>query len=189
MSLLEFKEQKTMDTLHYKLPIGTVQSSNLNNPNTKRPKFKLEPLKVLEPSNKKLSLPEAQRIVYIVDELIKKLQIVEYLPIIINNVDKVQDVLGTSLTDEERKKNYEQIFISMCHHHKALLDSYTRGQFNHNNQSGQSKDSIEHLIKNSCKDLLRAFQLKPTLFEKLKKEFDSNIKSQKSNNVELISIF
>jgi hypothetical protein len=189
MSLLELKEQKTMDTLHYKLPVGTLQSSNMNNPNAKRPKFKLEPLKVLEPSNKKLSLPEAQRIVYIVEELIRKLEIVEYLPFIINNVDKVQNVLSTSLTDEERKRNYEQIFISMCHHHKALLDSYTHGQYGQNSQTGQTRESIEHLIKSSCKDLLRAFQLKPALFEKFKKEFDSNFKSQKSNNKELISKF
>jgi hypothetical protein len=61
------------------IPSGLVSSMSSH----KRTKFKLEPLKVLEPSQKKLTLPEAQRLMYILEELIHKLEMLEYLPLVL----------------------------------------------------------------------------------------------------------
>ncbi|CAF1083008.1 unnamed protein product, partial [Brachionus calyciflorus] len=145
----------------------------------KRQKFKLEPLKVLEPSNKKLNLPESQRIMYILERLVKKVEILEYINLIINNEEKIRQLIQLNLTEEEKNKNYEEKFLAMCHNHKYLIDTYNKGQFKSSDSvSSQTKESLESLIKNSCKDLIRVINNKPTFFENIKNELGQ---SQKPN--------
>lgn len=183
---------QSMDTIQMKLPQSmSFQGSNLGSSSlsqNKRQKFKLEPLKVLEPSNKKLNLPESQRIMYILEELIKKIEIVDYITLISNDNDKLREIIRSHLSEDEKKKNFEQVFISMCQHHKALVDSYDKGQFKSNETvSSQNKQSLELLIKSSCKDILRVFYAKPALLESFKDEF-SKTKQSKPQVVELKSI-
>ena len=164
-----------MDTMHMRLPSSvSLQNSNLNasvNISRRQQKFKLEPMKILEPSSKKLSLPESQRIVYILEELIRQIEMIDYLELITNNDDKIRQIIRSSLTEEERKKNFEQIFISMCQHHRALAQSYNSTSNSSDTASPKNKDALSMLIKSSCKDILRALISKPTFFEAVKEEF------------------
>lgn len=87
-----------MDTLHMRIPSSGLTSktpdNGLNNLQSKqRAKFKLEPMKVLEPSNKKLTLPESQRIMYILEELIRQLDVLDYIEVITNNDEKVGNLI------------------------------------------------------------------------------------------------
>lgn len=166
----------TMDTMHMRLPSSnlSMQGSNLNaslNMTRRQNKFKLEPMKILEPSSKKLTLPESQRIVYILEELIRQIEMIDYIELITNNDDKIRQLIRTSLTEEERKKNFEQIFLSMCQHHRALASSYNNSSDNDSSSSPKNRDSIVMLIKNSSKDIIRVLSSRPTLFENIKEEF------------------
>jgi len=112
----------TMDTMHMRLPSSnlSMQASNLNasiHMTRRQQKFKLEPMKILEPSSKKLSLPESQRIVYILEELIRQIEMIDYIELITNNDEKMRQLIRSSLTEEERKKN----FGSLC----ARLNLFT----------------------------------------------------------------
>jgi hypothetical protein len=95
--MVGFPAPVPMDTFH--MQIGSsgnpqqqkdmLNSSQMMMPNSKSRKFKLEPMKVLEPSNKKLTLPESQRIMYILEEFIRQLEILDYIEVITNNDEKV----------------------------------------------------------------------------------------------------
>ncbi len=165
-----------MDTFHMKLPnLGVQLNNNNNNPlsNTvKRSKFKLEPMKVLEPSNKKLSLPESQRIMYILEDFIKQIEILDYIEIITNSDEKCRNLLKSELNDEEKKRNVEQIFITMCQNHRTLVDAFKKAKLQKSNEANaKNKETLEMLIKSSCKDILRVLLTKQNFFENLKKEF------------------
>lgn len=181
----------TMDTMHMRLPSSvSIQGSNLNaslNISRRQQKFKLEPMKILEPSSKKLSLPESQRIIYILEELIKQIEIIDYIELVTNNDDKIRHLIRTSLNEEERKRNFEQIFISMCQHHRALAISYNNSADN-DASSPKNKDSITMLIKNSCKDILRVLCSKPALFESIRDEFQKRKQTIPQIN-ELLGLF
>jgi hypothetical protein len=174
-----FTQIQTIDTINIKLPhsMGSHSNSVLSNSNvtsqlTKRQKFKLEPIKILEPSNKKLNLPESQRVVYIIEELINRLEILDYVGLLTNNDEKIRDLIRPNLSDDEKKKNHEQIFVSMCQHHRTLVDTFNRGEFGRGD-SGQTRESIEMLIKGSCKDIIRFLLKKSKFFDDVKKEFAS----------------
>lgn len=182
----------TMDTMHMRLPSSvSLQNSNLNasiNISRRQQKFKLEPMKILEPSSKKLSLPEAQRIIYILEELIKQIELIDYLELITNNDDKMRQLIHAYLTEEERKRNFEQIFISMCQHHRALAQSYNNSSDSSDSASPKNRDSLVMLIKSSCKDILRVLISKSTLFEGIKEEFAKR-KQTVPQVSELLSLF
>lgn len=166
-----FPTPMPMDTYHMRLSSPGVMgnSSNLNNSQKQqRAKFKLEPMKVLEPSNKKLSLPESQRIMYILEEFLRQLEILDYMDLITTNDEKSALLLRSELSDEERKNNMEQVFISMCQNHKKLAEA-------HKNNSNdlptlKNKDTLEMLIKSSCKDIMRIIAKKSNWFENFKKD-------------------
>lgn len=169
-----------MDTFH--MQIGSSgnpqqQKDVLNNSqmmqqnSMKNRKFKLEPMKVLEPSNKKLTLPESQRIMYILDEFIRQLEVLDYMEVITNNDDKVSILIRSELNDDERKNNIEQIFISMCQNHRALVDAYKKGNFDvESNLALKNKETLQMLIKSSCKDILRVTLKKGNWFENFKRD-------------------
>lgn len=153
-------------------------------------KFKLEPLKVLEPSQKKLSLPESQRIMFILEELIRKLEMLEYVGVVVANEQRARELLRHTLNDDELRKNVEHGFVAMCEHHRALVDAYSKHNSSLPSQSSTNanRQSLEALIKSSCKDLLRVMQAKPTFYESVKQEFAAKIsKKQNPQIVELTS--
>ena len=190
-------------------------ASNVDNSTTtgvvvqmKRPKFKLEPIRVLEPSQKKLNLPESQRIVSIVEELVKKLEMIDYITFIANESDSLAELIQMNLSDEERRQNYEAIFVSMCEHHKELCASYNTAKFvdssppsatanegadqqqqqQPHQSSSKTKESLESLIKASCRDILRVFQLKPNLYKNVRDEFAKRGLAKSQQLVELTAL-
>lgn len=168
-----FPTPMPMDTYHMRLnsPGQLGNSNTLNQSQSmqkqQRAKFKLEPMKVLEPSNKKLSLPESQRIMYILDEFIRQLEILDYMDIITSNEEKSASFLRAELTDEERKNNMEEVFIAMCQNHQKLVKMFKEGN---DLPSLQNKETVEMLIKSSCKDIMRIIGKKNNWFANFKKE-------------------
>ena len=57
----------------------------------------LDPLKVLDPVRKKLTSVEAQRVIAVVDDSIKRLELVSLLPYIIENLNRFSVILGSDL--------------------------------------------------------------------------------------------
>ena len=109
------------------------------------------------------------------EKLIRKIEILNYISVIINNEEKIRQFIQQNITDEERNKNYEEKFIAMCQNHKNLIETYNKGQFKSNESvSSQTKDSLESLIKNSCKDIIRVLNNKPGFYENIKAEFGKN---------------
>jgi hypothetical protein len=168
---------QTIDTVHMRLPSTLAIQPNSSQNVAKRQKFKLEPIKILEPSNKKLNLPEAQRLMCILDELIKKIEMLDLISYLTTlNESQIRDLIRNNLSDDEKQKNYEGMFVSMFMHHKNLIESYDKGHFTVNGSS-QTKESMELLIKMSCKDIIRALILKPILYESVK------VKNSKENEL------
>lgn len=150
---------------------------------TRRQKFKLEPIKILEPSNKKLNLPESQRIMFIIERLIRNIEIVDYISVIVNNEEKIRELIRLNFNEEEKSSNIEEKIMAMFQNHKRLTETYNKGQFKTNDSvSSQTKDSLEHLIKSSCKDIIRFMNNKPSFLESIKSNFG------KTNNPQLIEL-
>ena len=59
----------------------------------------LDPLKVLDPVRKKLTSVEAQRVIAVVDDSIKRLELVSLLPYIIENLNRFSVILGSDLVE------------------------------------------------------------------------------------------
>ena len=87
---------QTIDTVHMRLPSTLAIQPNSSQNVAKRQKFKLEPIKILEPSNKKLNLPESQRLMCILEELIKKVGMLDLITYIIYNALQIQKLIWTS---------------------------------------------------------------------------------------------
>lgn len=64
---------------------------------------KLDPNKALEPTRKKLSTIESQRIMSVFDDAIKRVKIVTALPYIVKNMDRFRVSLGVDLADMVRQ--------------------------------------------------------------------------------------
>lgn len=62
-----------------------------------KPKEGNDPLKVLDPVRKKLTSVEAQRVVAVADETIRRIEVVTLLPYITENLDRFSVILGTDL--------------------------------------------------------------------------------------------
>lgn len=56
-----------------------------------------DPLKVLDPVRKKLTSVEAQRVIAVVDDSIKRLELVSVLPYVIENLNRFSVILGSDL--------------------------------------------------------------------------------------------
>lgn len=186
----------SFETIHMRLPSSSGPNNNAGGGNSSYPalppgihtkrhnKFKLEPIRVLEPSSKKLNLPEAQRIMCIMDELIKKTEMLEFVYFMMKNTDRIRSIIQKHLNEEEKQRNYEDMFVSMLAYHKKLVDSYDSSKFNKQSQaSSQTKAQAETLLKSSCKDILRIFSLKPSFLESIRAEFYKVEKKLKNKQI------
>lgn len=72
-----------------------------------------DPLKVLDPARKKLTSVEAQRVIAVVDDSIKRLELVSLLPYIIENLNRFSVILGSDL-------------VQVLEEHDRLQCSYQR---------------------------------------------------------------
>lgn len=72
-----------------------------------------DPLKVLDPVRKKLTSVEAQRVIAVVDDSIKRLELVSLLPYIIENLNRFSVILGSDL-------------VQVLEEHDRLQSSYQK---------------------------------------------------------------
>ncbi|XP_031556265.1 dynein regulatory complex protein 10-like [Actinia tenebrosa] len=87
---------------------------NLNLKIKAKPKEGNDPLKVLDPVRKKLTSVEAQRVVAVADETIRRIEVVTLLPYITENLDRFSVILGSDL-------------CSVLREHDRLQDAYRKG--------------------------------------------------------------
>ena len=78
-----------------------------------KPKDTSDPLKVLDPARKKLTSVEAQRVIAVVDDSIKRLELVSLLPYITENLNRFSVALGLDL-------------VQVIEEHNALQSSYQK---------------------------------------------------------------
>jgi hypothetical protein len=64
-------------------------------PDVKTIRLPLDPLRLHEPARTKLSTIESQRIMLVFDDLIKKMELIEILPIIISHADLFKKSVDT----------------------------------------------------------------------------------------------
>ncbi|CAH1802029.1 unnamed protein product [Owenia fusiformis] len=156
--------------------------------------IKLDPLRALEPARKKLTTVESQRILTVLEETIKRSEMITILPYLMDNMDRFAIVLGNEL-------------VNMLKTHRVMLDSYkdlksnTERLIKKKDRKGSPKlkddgsrassassigssrsidDRLEssihnlHLVANqitqSCKNILRAFSLNPSAVNTLRGE-------------------
>lgn len=78
-----------------------------------KPKDTSDPLKVLDPARKKLTSVEAQRVIAVVDDSIKRLELVSLLPYITENLNRFSVALGLDL-------------VQVIEEHNSLQSSYQK---------------------------------------------------------------
>ena len=110
-------------TLHMKLQNKSSSSMTPHPPAMPKPrgKLRIDPQRALEPARKKLSTVEAQRIMAVLHDSIRRTQLLTALPYILENIDRYKIVLGSDLcnlleahkvivqTFEELKANAEKL--------------------------------------------------------------------------------
>lgn len=101
-----------METLQIKLQSSTnVVPKPPNVPKSTKAKLRLDPLRALEPARKKLSTLEAQRIMAVLVESIKKTEIVTCLPYILENLDRFRVSFGAEL-------------VQLLEDHRVMISSF-----------------------------------------------------------------
>lgn len=73
-----------------------VQSFNKSrSPDAKPIRLQLDPLRLHEPARSKLSTIETQRIMIVFDEMVQKMELIEFLPVITANPDLFKNIIDT----------------------------------------------------------------------------------------------
>ena len=100
---------ETMPTAEVTLQMKLQNKSSLmpQPPSMPKPKTKmrLDPQRALEPARKKLSTVEAQRIMAVLCDAIRRTELLTALPYILENIDRFSTMLGADLTQNLRDHN------------------------------------------------------------------------------------
>ena len=102
------------ETMHMKLTTQMGKgTSTPHPPSMPKPKAKLrlDPQRALEPARKKLSTVEAQRVMAVLLESIRRTDIVSIIPFILENLERFRVLLGSEL-------------VQMLEDHQAGLQSF-----------------------------------------------------------------
>jgi len=176
-------------TVHMKLGTGYAP----NAPMGAKPKMKLrlDPQRALEPARKKLSTVEAQRIMAVLCDSIRRIELLTLLPFILENTDRFGTMLGSDLTQQLKDhavllssfnelKQSAEIFMEREAREAspAADESGSVGSRRASIQSSHSQadETMRNLalvarqIQNSCKTLLRGFSLNPAAATTILKE-------------------
>ena len=139
---------------------------------------KLESLKSLKPTHKRISVPESASILKVLEELIQKLEIVDYFEEITSNDEKLKELIILDLDnndphpDDEHVENIEHVLIIMCQNHQALVEG----------KSKIDNEMKKMLIINSTKDINRILMKRSKLLKSIKKEFKETKKEKPELN-------
>ena len=86
----------------------------MGGPGNRMRKLRIDPSRALEPTRKKLSTIEAQRVMSVFEETIKRVEVITLLPYIIKHLDRFRISLGHELVElleqhNRIQKSYEEI--------------------------------------------------------------------------------
>ncbi|XP_071849105.1 dynein regulatory complex protein 10-like [Apostichopus japonicus] len=116
---------------------------------------KTDPLSILDPGRKKLTTVESQRVLAVLDESIKKTEIVSLLPYAIQNVNKyssmLSDDLQTALHEHGNlQNNLQDTFMKLKEHREAKAiaeEELARQAEDEDSQMGSEEGSPRESIK------------------------------------------
>ena len=165
-------------------------------PTEPRPKqkLKIDPLRALEPARKKLGTLEAQRVMAVLVDAIKRTEIVTALPFIVENLDRFSISFGKELV---RKLQDHKMIIDSFDEIKAEAgrlferqkrkeeeekweDDNSASDLSSHSSDMRANAQLESAMKQlqvlartmqaSCKDILRVFALNPSAMSLVLKE-------------------
>lgn len=125
---------------------------------------RLEPLKALRPTHKRITVPESNIIIQTLEMFIRSLEIIDHFHEITNNDGIIRSLIHRDLNDkdpcpwDEPVDNIQTVFLIMCQNHRSLVAS-------------KPSASKALLIRNSTKDICRILFKRSKLFEWIKLEF------------------
>ena len=90
---------------------GNVTPHPPNSQRFGKTRLRIDPQRALEPARKKLTSLEAQRIMAVINESVKRLELISVLPSIIENIEQYQIPLGTDL-------------VKLLQNHQAVISSF-----------------------------------------------------------------
>ncbi|EDO44929.1 predicted protein, partial [Nematostella vectensis] len=130
-----------------------------------------DPLKVLDPARKKLSSVESQRVISVLDDTIRRIEIGSLLPFIAENLERYSVILGSelSLLISEHDK--------LQHAYQKAVSKFELEQKRARSASPQT--SLSMMLQQSLRTLLRQFSRNPTAMtairtERHERSFESN---------------
>lgn len=157
-------------------------------------KLKIDPLRALEPARKKLSMLEAQRVMAVLVDAIKRTEIVTALPYIVENIDRFGVSFGKELVRkledhkmiiesfEDIKEEAGKLFERQKRKEEedSLDEDNSASDLSSHSSDVRATAQLENAMKQlqilartmqaSCKDILRAFALNPTAMTLVLKE-------------------
>jgi len=146
---------------------------------------KLEPIKHIKPTKKRITIPQSACIINILDDLIRQFEIIDYIHLITANTAIVAKQVSLDLTDKDpsptdvHMPGLQQTLAHMCHNHQSLLTNETK----------LDRPTLTMLVQNSTKDMLRVLMKRSKLFERLKLELAEQKKAEGGSHVaELTSL-
>ncbi len=141
----------------------------------------IDPQRALEPTRKKLSTIEAQRVITALQDSIKKTELLTALPYLLENVERYRIVLGTDLCNllESHKviiQSFEELKLSA----EKILERESKEQAEEHSSDNADRPTSAESAENqadvalrsltmvarqmqfSCKNIIRAFAVNPT---------------------------
>jgi len=187
-------------TMHMKLQNRAAMMGNPHPPSMPKPnaKLRIDPQRALEPARKKLSTVEAQRIMAVLCDSIRRTELLTALPYVLENIDRFSTMLGADLTSNLKEHNVlMSSFNELKDKARELMEQEqakaaetaevnetgsTRGSNQSrassvaSGQPSQAEETIRNLnlvarqIQYSCKSILRAFSLNPAVLTSILKD-------------------
>ncbi|XP_040276200.1 dynein regulatory complex protein 10 [Bufo bufo] len=141
----------------------------------------IDSIKMLEPGRKKLTSIETQRVLAVLDETIKKLELVSLFHYAIENLDRYSVVFSSELTGALREHKRLQ---DNMHRHLQRMNSgedessFQRERTNLAERAGVQFDIFRQGVQSSVRNTLRLFLTNPTACQALRSE--GNVRDQAS---------
>ena len=134
---------------------------------------------VLDSSRRKLDSLDSQRIVSVLDDIIRKTEVVTLLPFIVENLDRYSVMLGSDLCYSLQE--YERIrvsYLKACSTHRKLRQHSARRRESVDTAEEENeyvigeaqtdKDFFANSMSSTIKTILRKFKLNPTAMQSIK---------------------
>ena len=137
--------------------------------------------KIFDSSRRKLDSLDSQRIMGVLDDAMKKTEIVTLLPFIVENLDRYSVMLGTDLCNSLQEYDRVRLAYSKaCSAHRKLRQHSARQRDSTTienedefalKEAQMNKDFFASSMSSTIKTLLRKFKLNPTAMQNIKVEF------------------